>query len=450
MKKNIITTVGTSLLTNFIDKMVKDNKLNKDFTDAYEYLKTISFYNHNLDSRKVKRVIEQAQILRNVLGDFSNCAEISSIEAIEKELQKTDSDVQITVHLLCTDSILSPLCAEVIAEKIINSQSEQEHRSKIEVRFENLGIVEKISDYQFNSQYIIEELNMKGFSENGLLNLIDSLKSIIENKSIGDYLLNISGGYKALIPPITLLAQLYKLHIFYLYEDSEQIIQLPPMPIGFDWELIEKFTIFLFNENQRKNQKNEFALNEMRDLNLVNKTDFNLTPLGIILREYLKDKESPFTGTIMGYFMEHKLFKYYQEKYGCQNVSHSFKKKDMEGDIDLLIKVDDSVIPIEVKPASVLDNVFNTWTQLKDKFPKRITTLKDCNEVKETWLLLYGESEKNINASTLLELKELLPEVRLKCKFLKIKKNSQSSERHVYQDFFKSDIKDNQITDIEF
>jgi hypothetical protein len=317
--------------------------------------------------------------------------------------------------------------------------------------FEKVGegqttIIEKIKESDFSSKHIIKDLNLKGYSENGLLNLIEQIKNITIESGTVNTLLNITGGYKALIPPITILAQLYHISIFYLYEDSNDIIQLPAMPVGFDWEIIEKYITLLFNDKKRADIKWQQDVLEMQNLNLVSKNGTNLTPLGIILREYLKDKESPLTGTIMGYFVEHKLFKYYQTKFDCYKVKHSVKTKD-GGDIDLVIEpTENSKITIEVKPASVLENPFNSWEQLLDKFPKRALSLENVSEV---WLILYGENESSVNKDTVRELKEKIDaNISFKCKFLKVQKSKQSQERHIYQDFFKSDIKDNQVIDI--
>jgi hypothetical protein len=307
-------------------------------------------------------------------------------------------------------------------------------------------IIEKIKEQNFSSVHIIKNLNLKGYSEQGLLNLIGQIKNVITTAGTENTLLNITGGYKALIPPVTILAQLYHLSIYYLYEDSTDIIHLPPMPVGFDWQIIEKYTILLFNEKQRTNEKRQEEVAEMRELNLLFKDSNNLTPLGIILREYLRDKESPFTGTIMGYLVELKLYKYYQTKFNCSKVKHSIKTKD-SGDIDLVIEPNEtSKIIIEVKPVSVLENPFNSWTQLLDKFPTRVQSLENVSEV---WLILYGDNERSVNVETLKQLKEKFDtNIAFNCKFLKVQKSRQTQERHIYQDFFKSDIKDNQITDI--
>ena len=460
MNKTIITTVGTSLLTNFLegqsDQMkklfrgLKDKPffLDKEIDDATR---------QNYINNSQKLFVDAYKYLED--NPQNACAEISSILAIEKELKKDlkeNEELRLTIHLLCTDTILSPLCAEVIAKYFEKDENKEvKEGDKIVIKrtivFEKVNegqttIIEKIKESDFSSKHIIKDLNLKGYSEQGLLNLIEQIKDITTKVGIENTLLNITGGYKALIPPITILAQLYHLSIYYLYEDSNDIIHLPPMPVGFDWETIEKYITLLFNDTKRANPKWQQDVLEMQELNLVFKNNTNLTPLGIILREYLKDKESPLTGTIMGYFVEHKLYKYYQTKFACSKVKHSVKSKP-DGDIDLVIEPDEnSKIAIEVKPVSVLENPFDSWTQLLDKFPTRVQSLDNVSAV---WLILYGENESSVNKDTVRELKEKIDaNISFKCKFLKVQKSKQSQERHIYQDFFKSDIKDSQVIDI--
>ena len=111
MNKTIITTVGTSLITNFLK--TKNDIVSK----ANEDLQSVPFF--GLSKSDADDYLESAEKIQKPISSFSNCAEISSILAIEKELQKDlkeNEELHLTIHLLCTDTILSPLCAEVIAK----------------------------------------------------------------------------------------------------------------------------------------------------------------------------------------------------------------------------------------------------------------------------------------------------------------------------------------------
>ena len=59
-------------------------------------------------------------------------------------------------------------------------------------------------------------------------------------------LLNITGGYKATIPYLTLMGQIYNLPIYYTFEETpghqSELIRIPQAPIAIDWGLFEKYS----------------------------------------------------------------------------------------------------------------------------------------------------------------------------------------------------------------
>ena len=334
MPKTIITTVGTSLITNYSEKLRKENQQDNDYQDAYDNLKELPFFEHNLDERKVTKVLERVTTIKTKLGNFSNCAEISSIVAIEKELKITDKK-DLTIHLLCTDTILSALCAEVIAKYL----QDKGFTVKFEKVEENETIISKIKDSDFSSKYIIKDLRVdsKGNYEKGFMNLIEELDNL---KLTKNDILNITGGYKAIIPILTLYGQLREIPLKYLYNDSEldkqnDLVTVGNLPFGLDWAVVEALKPFLktkflsqnsililaklwFNDKIKFENKNElknikrtvmsvfYALISYKLIFLYDDAQVKLTALGLIVKntsiELDKNK---------GYIMEHLLFKYF-------------------------------------------------------------------------------------------------------------------------------------------
>ena len=49
-----------------------------------------------------------------------------------------------------------------------------------------------------------------------------------------DLILNPTGGYKGVIPFVTVLGMLYGKRSVYIFEHAEQLINLPPLPFSFD------------------------------------------------------------------------------------------------------------------------------------------------------------------------------------------------------------------------
>ncbi|BBW96408.1 hypothetical protein ACPVTF_08300 [Geobacillus icigianus] len=83
------------------------------------------------------------------------------------------------------------------------------------------------------------------FEKEGLVNFIDRVWYF----SNGGYngVLNVTGGYKALIPYATILAQLYQMPMYYLFGDtfsaqeSYPLIRFPQAPLAIDWSTFEKY-----------------------------------------------------------------------------------------------------------------------------------------------------------------------------------------------------------------
>ena len=84
------------------------------------------------------------------------------------------------------------------------------------------------------------------FNDTGFHNLVEiTSKEIRSAKAAKEkVILNISGGYKAILPVMTLVAQLEEVPLNYVYEDSNEIIEIGNLPISFDWAAIEALKPF--------------------------------------------------------------------------------------------------------------------------------------------------------------------------------------------------------------
>ncbi len=132
------------------------------------------------------------------------------------------------LHLLATDSQASPLAAQLIQDYY------QSHPYIKNV------VIKTISGLQIN--------HSDQFKDNGiqaLINYIHNTKKqriLINNKRIKlDALLNITSGYKGITPILTILGQLLNIPLVYLYERSDNLIEIPPLPLSFDWTKLEIF-----------------------------------------------------------------------------------------------------------------------------------------------------------------------------------------------------------------
>jgi hypothetical protein len=104
--------------------------------------------------------------------------------------------------------------------------------------------------------------------------------------------LNATGGYKAQIAVAVLIGQTLGVNVYYKHEKFNEIIEFPPMPITFDYDLIGQNAV-LFNELESGNllEINESAINSSLRVLLEetesdeNKTLWALAPIGQIYLE---------------------------------------------------------------------------------------------------------------------------------------------------------------------
>jgi len=447
MTKKIITTVGTSLFTNFMKKEVKESN---EFRDDYKSIDEVFSKLEKIGNSAAEDAQTDINTLKKTIEDYwldkprpKASAEISS-------LLKIAESEPIEVYLLATETALSVAACQLIKDYLLSENNTDKGR------FVKVHFVE--------SEHIIEGLQVtdaKSFEKKGFINLVDLILKIKGKES--DTVLNISGGYKALIPPITLLAQLEKMTLYYLYEDSNEPIETGNLPINFDWGIIEEYIVYLHNENKRNNAP-DTEIESMRKLKLVKYESRDLTIIGQLIAKY-SQQASPFTTTIFGYFIEHKLYECYSKKYGREKVEHSFKYEGMGSeDIDIIITPEKhQFISIEIKPFYVLEDS-EKMQKITDAFIKRVPIAKEKGErgnPSEIWLLLYSYPETKEETKTLSEseleivnklsinLKEkFYPDIVFRVKHLFIVKNKLNGERHIYQTFMKKIIEIDEIKEI--
>ena len=225
----IITTVGTSLITNQINSNLKIKKL-YDLLKQKDYAQKENF---------IKEYDELELLLKNELKTTEKTsAEIKSLINIKKS--KNFSDIE--VELIATDTLLSPICAEVLKFLI-------EKDLKIKVNFDNQNIIVdlQVGDYK---RY-----------KSGLINLLNRLNQFAYNGSyFKDMILNITGGFKGVIPYLTIFGQINSVPIYYIFEFTSSLICIPQVPITIDKGIFEKnWKIFYILNKETIMDKKEFS-----------------------------------------------------------------------------------------------------------------------------------------------------------------------------------------------
>lgn len=295
MAITIITTVGTSLVEN--NNISTNGLTDKNFLQRDELA---IFYTNT--EKTLTNLIDQK-------NNIAISAEITSITKIQEQLQEP-----VIVHLVCTDTILSPLCAKYIKKWLLKP----EHKTKwqiTEVKFE----------WKYGN-HIVEGLRLKSksggtevnaFKEKGIKNLIEALSKVTDKEAI----INITGGYKGVIPIMTMYAQLKKLSIMYTYEGSEEVIELDNnnLPISFDWEIAQNAVQFLENNYLKGavqgSLPSDEIIKQLKELGLVKeakKGRLEVSALGTMLEKFVKENPVLEKGTL-GLFMEYLLYRYFNE-----------------------------------------------------------------------------------------------------------------------------------------
>jgi len=268
--KKIITMVGTSLFENYLEKNQDDSL----FKNYYEHLKNKEAKEIEEEKDRINRIkafINQWLSSKNIIRDAS--AEIKSLIKL-KQFLKDDFEI----YLFESGTILSKVAGEILKE-ILAGLSEL-NESKV-------------------YSYIIENLQVKNKDRfrSGMVNLINKTYQIA-NEYWGNIIFNITGGFKATLPYLTILAQVNRCPIYYIFEESDTLLNIPYIPIDIRWEIFEKYKDFFSKlESEGAREIKGIESKDYGEVNsLLEKVDdiFSLNPLGIILWKRYKQRYSIF------------------------------------------------------------------------------------------------------------------------------------------------------------
>ena len=250
---NIIATCGTSILTN-------------------------AKYRLNLDLLKKDDDINEI-ILKDLVGKKLSEREYGAeINSILNFIEKKETNIE-NLYLIISDTKDGKLAGKLIEKILIDNNMAN-----------NIEII------------IIDGLNSEKqheFAKKGLRNLSKEICKIISDNNLHEGNTNILpiGGFKAQIFIVGLLAQVYGIKAYYMFEGFNEIIELPPLPISFDKQFfinnIEFFLLLKSDEMVEKNEIEPLLKREKKLRNLISeeKIDKNiyieLSALGEIFYEKL-------------------------------------------------------------------------------------------------------------------------------------------------------------------
>jgi CRISPR/Cas system-associated protein Csm6 len=350
--KKLITPVGTSIFTNL---MKNNQRIAELYADLEDYL-----YHDWTDEQG--RINGLRDATRSALQHKSHdSAEIESILRIAKDLEEN-----LDVYLLATDTILSVLACELIVEWF----KDNEHIHFKVICEDKVVIVDSLENYL--DFLVISKLNVNGDDESiqiGFINLIDKVYSILGKNCFfskgadKDFIINMSGGYKAVIPYLTLIGQLTEIPLHYMYEESDSLIKISQFPLKFDWDLAEQYDFYLNNDYLKQSnfiRDNLEILVKLENSLLIQKINhrYSITALGKLLKTYV-EKNRPNANNVTGFLMEYKFLEYfYNNHYENNGIMYSLvtRSQDLSYDgekseVDLVLESDDknNLVLCEVK-----------------------------------------------------------------------------------------------------
>lgn len=413
----IITTVGTSLITNYMNIEPKYPNGYVNINDMWRELNELTVKDVELEYEEVVNDIKKVLTNYWIKGlrkkqdgswyesDEYNedcCAEIKTLlEFYKKEKERINKDFEIEVLLIATDTASSTLAAKLIKENISNFNKN--------IRVINDVIVVKglqTEDFgKFNNEGIDELFDrlLKIVKETEKINKENSKKRNNSNENEIKTIINISGGYKALIPYMTIFAQVYNIESIYIYEDSNSLITIPPLPIQIDWAFAELYYPYLSDPALNRDVKKQKYLAEKGLLKRRGEDeDYNRTSLGSFFCNAI-DNNLHVSKNVMGYFFEYKLYEYYVESMypnEYSKVSHSEYIENQE--IDLIIRPyeqNKDYKAIEVKPIKAITDEYS-FMKLKEKIIRHKKAMKEYGQPIEYHLCFYTPDERNFNELT--------------------------------------------------
>ena len=218
----LVTPVGTSLFTNYLDKNSADGTFKSNYDVIKKCLATEWDNGYDVEINDLRSAC--LQFINDNKEKAS--AELQSIAKIQEKLND-----EVEVHLLASDTIASRLAAEILEEQatVLGNQ---------------------VSIEQFDSSNdVIQGLqveNPEAFSREGMTKLIQRI-NLIGGEFVGlaitkNFAINITGGYKATVPYLTILAQLERVPLYYNFEDTDALIKIPQAPLVIDWASIERYS----------------------------------------------------------------------------------------------------------------------------------------------------------------------------------------------------------------
>ena len=310
--KIVITPIGTSLLSNYIDEFLAK----KDSREINQTIKEV--YNDVRDKQRIEQ--DDLDDIKNDLQEYlenylNSCAEKTSIKKIKQEFNDN-----IKTILIVSETQISNFLGEIFKEYF----------------GENCEIKE-IKGLQIEDKH--------RFENEGLYNFIEFFKTL--NKK--ELIFNITAGYKAFIPYLTIIGQIYNIPIKYIFEESDNLISIPQLPIGFDDKIADLYLPYLDKDGLKLLNSNNDIKNKLEEYGFIkDNIKISLTPLGELFKSYMEYKKT-YLGIIIEFLITNLFIKNNKFPKKGETYNYTENNQDKIGEIDLIIENDNEIEFFEIK-----------------------------------------------------------------------------------------------------
>lgn len=310
-------TVGTSLLENFVGSTEKrrlsfsPDQLDIDLDDIDLDEETLGLdlnsFREKLDEVKDKEIPNISTIEQNIYNQLCNNNTNAAIEF--KKFYEAHKGSSGTLSNWLQNINNDKICAEIkTLKKVIDSKKAADNNKIIlfpTFTLSGLLVSSILSEYFQRQNFVVSTIFTSNLASTTGKNFEDGLKKFLGNlyNKVKEYKdegknctvsILASGGYKSIIPYCTIIGLLTDTYVYYIYEKSDNLVQLPPLPIGIQKELLKPYAQVLqilkskFYPSEYNNLPEKLKNLFIKENNSYKATEFFTVALNIYKNEFYK------------------------------------------------------------------------------------------------------------------------------------------------------------------
>ncbi len=163
-------------------------------------------------------------------------AKFAEVRPEGESLQKT---LSAEIHSLARIGVSNTDRVILLASETVDGQACAEAVAKYLERYYEgvLATVQSVKGLQVKDGLL--------FRREGVVNFVRSCLQAIHDYGAENVILNPTGGFKALVPYTVLVGMLKQVPCRYIFEQSEQVLELPPLPVAIDRAPFETYRSLL-------------------------------------------------------------------------------------------------------------------------------------------------------------------------------------------------------------